>query len=61
MPEQDLRSTSVEKPELGSRSRLLMPVVKGNTLENGDVSGFLAGRLSVEYEEDEPCSASNWS
>ncbi|MBI4725091.1 MAG: hypothetical protein HY765_08965 [Rhodomicrobium sp.] len=55
MAEQDIGQTSVEKPDLGLRSHLLMPVVEGNTLESGHVSGFLAGRLSISSDEsDEP-------
>ena len=52
MPEQNVTQIDAEKAALGLRSHLLMPIIDGHALGEGDVSGFLAGRLSMEEEED---------
>ncbi len=54
MAEQNVAHTAASKAEIGIRCHLLMPVVEGNTLEDEDVSSFLAGRLTVDFEASEP-------
>jgi hypothetical protein len=56
MAERDVRPGSNQKADLASRSHLLMPIMEGNTLGSEDVSGFLAGRLSLADEQEEPRS-----
>ncbi len=54
MAEQNFTQPTGDKAEMGFRCRLLMPVIEGNTLEDEDVSHFLAGRLSANGEDSEP-------
>ena len=53
MPGQNVTRIDAEKAALGLRSHLLTPIIDGHALEKGDVSSFLAGRLSMEEEEGE--------
>jgi hypothetical protein len=51
MAEQQITRISSEGGGLEGRSLLLMPVMDGHTLEEGDISSFLDGRLSRAGEE----------
>ncbi len=53
MAEPNLTQPAADKAEMGFRCRLLMPVIEGNTLEDEDVSSFLAGRLTVDGEDSD--------
>lgn len=61
MAEQHIRQSNSEKADSGSRSQLLMPIMEGNTLERDDVSGFLAGRLSLPEERHDHVQTARWS
>jgi hypothetical protein len=61
MTEQHIIRSSSEKADSGSRSQLLMPIMEGNTLERDDVSGFLAGRLSLPEERHDHIPGARWS
>jgi hypothetical protein len=50
MAEQQTRQAGKEKADAIFRPSLLKPIMEGNTLENNDVAGFLAGRLSLGEE-----------
>jgi hypothetical protein len=52
MAEQQIRQISSTKGEMEARSLLLMPIMEGHTLENGDISGFLGGRLAYSSDDD---------
>ncbi|MGO8777794.1 MAG: hypothetical protein ACLQKK_02580 [Rhodomicrobium sp.] len=54
MAESTFTQPAADTAEMGFRCRLLMPVIEGNTLEDEDVSSFLAGRLTVDFEASEP-------
>jgi hypothetical protein len=47
MYEREMRQSDSDQSELGLRSRLLTPVVEGNTLGSEDVFEFLEGRLTA--------------
>ena len=53
MAEQHFWQISTGKADPDGRSRLLMPVMEGHTLEDGDIASFLDGRLSSVEEESE--------
>ena len=55
MAEPNLTQPAADTAEMGFRCRLLMPVIEGNTLEDEDVSSFLAGRLTVDSRQANRC------
>ncbi|MFZ0569717.1 MAG: hypothetical protein ACLPJW_17660 [Rhodomicrobium sp.] len=54
MAESTFTQPAADTAEMAFRCHLLMPVIEGNTLEDEDVSSFLAGRLTVDFEASEP-------
>ena len=61
MPQQTVTRPAAEIAEMGIRCRLLMPIMEGNTLEDEDISSFLAGRLSSDGEESDPADGKRLS
>ncbi len=52
MAERENSQGGNQNASFGSRSPLLKPIFEGKSLESGDVSGFLAGRLALAQDHD---------
>ncbi len=61
MTERQTRHTNSDEVATPFRSSLLMPIMEGNTLEQDDVSDFLAGRLSNPEDRNDLVRAQHLS